>query len=172
MYIYIQATRRYRCDVNSELYVRSSRCIFGSARFRKRFEVPIPKFLFSRKYRNFRALWKPKALWRRTLKNPKTHRTVTTTPRILCPETLLKSISLLYISVLYPYITYPSTFRSLNLHLNSTSTFFVFELDVGMAKNFLFFLKNSSYPPIFLNSFPIGQISCFFWLLFLSCDYS
>jgi len=35
---------------------------------------------------------------------------------------LLKSISLLYISVLYPYITYPSTFRSLNLHLNSTST--------------------------------------------------
>ncbi|KAL03178.1 putative glyoxalase I activity-enhancing protein GAC [Bordetella holmesii CDC-H635-BH] len=61
MYIYIQATRRYRCDVNSELYVRSSRCIFGSARFRKRFEVPIPKFLFSRKYRNFRALLKTKS---------------------------------------------------------------------------------------------------------------
>ncbi len=125
MYIYIQATRRYRCDVNSELYVRSSRCIFGSARFRKRFEVPIPKFLFSRKYRNFRALLKTKSALKthfQKTKNAPDCNELLKILRIPLPQTLLKSISLLYISVLYPYITYPSTFRSLNLHLNSTST--------------------------------------------------
>ena len=109
----------------------SEALVFGNAlKFLFRSSYSLESIGTSERFENQKrfedALWKPKALWRRTLKNPKTHRTVTTTPRILCPETLLKSISLLYISVLYPYITYPSTFRSLNLHLNSTSTFFMF----------------------------------------------
>ena len=125
MYIYIQATRRYRCDVNSELYVRSSRCIFGSARFRKRFEVPIPKFLFSRKYRNFRALLKTKSALKTHFQKTKNAPDCNELLKY-CEYRFHKHCSkaaLCYVLyLLYPYITYPSTFRSLNLHLNSTST--------------------------------------------------
>jgi len=54
--------------------VRSSRCIF-EALVSKRFEV-YPKFLSLESIGTSERFWKPKALWRRTFKKPKTHRTV------------------------------------------------------------------------------------------------
>ena len=115
--------------MNSELYVRSSRCIFGSARFRKRFEVPIPKFLFSRKYRNFRALLKTKSALKTHFQKTKNAPDCNELLKY-CEYRFHKHCSkaaLCYVLyLLYPYITYSLTFRSLNLHLNSTSKFYVY----------------------------------------------